>query len=179
MKPLKWKSNWITFWKGEQSVNLSLTYEHIFVQAPILIETFSYDWCGPRTSCWILKPLLFSYLYFEKDLEFNCTNLKFLDLRLSWAKFNDNYLFRTGKEECEKLFMYNFLFLNHLRWDRRLGNLNILTWMVFCRWWPKMRIKVFFLLLVHVMTKLKSNLSLFFPSMVAFFSILPVILQVM
>ena len=129
-----------TFWKGEQNVNLSLSYKHIFVQASLLIETFSCDWCGPWTSCWILKPLLFSYLYFEKDVVFNCTNLKFLHLRLFWAKFNDNYLLRTGIEECEKLFMYNFLFLNHLRWARRLGNLHILTWILFCRWWPQLRI---------------------------------------
>ena len=33
------------------------------------------------------------------------------------------------------------------------------------------------LLLVHVMTKSKSNASLFFPSMMAFFSILPLIFQ--
>ena len=37
--------------------------------------------------------------------------------------------------------------------------------------------KGFFLLLVHVMTKSKSNASLYFPSMVAFSSILPLIFQ--
>ena len=37
--------------------------------------------------------------------------------------------------------------------------------------------KGFFLLLVHVMSKSKSNASLFFPSMMALFSILPLIFQ--
>ena len=109
------RSKSLNFWKGEQSVHLSLLYKHIFVQASLLIETFSSHWWGPWTSCWMLNHF-FQLSLFGEDVAFNCTNLKFLHLGLVWFKFNYNYLLRTGKEECGKLFMYHFLCLNQLRW---------------------------------------------------------------
>ena len=110
--------------------NFSQSWHKEYSQERKSIETFLRDWWDQWASCLMLTLCFhfFSLLSFEKDGTFNCANLKFLHLRLFWAKKIISFVLKDNNVKIDNDF---FLLLYHCRLAFNLCNPNIFSsWLV-------------------------------------------------